>query len=52
MILRITFLGTGFFWILLPHNDILASFWEVENAEEELGSFLHALSDHIVGLSL
>ena len=50
MILSITFLGTGLLGVLFAQDDLLAALGEVEDAEEELGTFLHTFSNHIVGL--
>ena len=50
MVLCITFLGTGLLWVLFTNYDLLAAFREVKHAEEELCTFLHAFSHHIVGL--
>jgi hypothetical protein len=52
MILRIFFLDTGLFRILLAKDYILTAPWEVEHAEEELCAFLCAFFRHIVGLEL
>lgn len=52
MVLCISLLDTCFLRVLLAHDDIFATLWEVKHAEEELCAFLGAFTNYIVGLVL